>query len=244
LKIGGGDWCDGYNRVGINGKGESVWLCMFYALTAKNFSKIAMAAGDLVYATELESRAAELIKAVDEFCWDSEHYLRGFFDDGSKLGSSESEKCRIDLLPQAFCVLAGMSDSERVNKAVNSALRELYDSENRIVKLFTPPFTHTDSPDSGYVMSYPAGVRENGGQYSHAVNWLILACHKLGREDKASELAHSFAPFSRGASYKTEPYYLAADIYTNPKAYGRGGWSIYTGAASWYYRVLRELYGK
>ncbi|MCL1866179.1 MAG: hypothetical protein FWF82_02090 [Oscillospiraceae bacterium] len=263
LLFGGGDWCDGYNRVGAGGKGESVWLCMFYAMCAKDFSKIALLASDLNYATELESRAAELVKVIDQFCVDeSGYYLRGFYDDGSKLGSSDSDKCKIDLLPQAFAVLAGLPDSARVENAVNSAVRELFDSEYRIIKLFTPPFdrsvsfegksaaggTPSGTPrDAGYVMSYPPGVRENGGQYSHAAVWLAYACYKLGRggnsafANKAEELIHALAPFGRGKEYKTEPYFLAADVYSNPKAYGRGGWSLYTGSAGWYYKVLREM---
>ncbi|MCL1788936.1 MAG: hypothetical protein FWG33_01100, partial [Oscillospiraceae bacterium] len=245
LLIGGGDWCDGYNRVGADGKGESVWLCMFYALTAKKFTKVAMLAGDVDYAVELENRAAKLIKAVDELAWDGEYYLRAFYDNGSAMGGRDSDKCRIDLLPQAFSVLAGMPNHERVSEAVNSALRELYDSGNRIIKLFTPPFDRDNpsDPDPGYVMSYPGGVRENGGQYTHAAVWLVLACHKLGLEDKAVELLNALSPMNRPKEYKTEPYYLAADIYTSPKAYGRGGWSIYTGAAGWYYKVLSEIYG-
>jgi cyclic beta-1,2-glucan synthetase len=159
-----------------------------------------------------------------------------------------------------------MSDSSRVNQAMNSALRELYDAENRIIKLFTPPFSlnsgqteicssssarqgnpacsAAESPDPGYVQSYPPGVRENGGQYSHAAVWLALACHRLGMKEKAEELVAAMSPAGRSKEYKTEPYYLAADIYTNPKAYGRGGWSIYTGSAGWYYRVLNEIYEK
>jgi cyclic beta-1,2-glucan synthetase len=274
LHIGGGDWCDGYNRVGADGKGESVWLTMFYALTAKRFSKMAMLCGDLGYAVELESRSAELLKAVDEHAWDNPcselspndgdgssadespcddggHYLRAFYDDGTKMGSHSckaTDKCNIDLLPQAFSVLAGdtILNSVRVEKALNSALQELYDSENRIIKLFTPPFDRENpsTPDPGYVMSYPVGVRENGGQYTHAAVWLALACHKAGRDDKAVELIHALSPHGRSGAYKTEPYYLSADIYTNPKAYGRGGWSIYTGSAAWYYKVLNEIYGK
>ncbi|MCL2071994.1 MAG: hypothetical protein FWH07_07165, partial [Oscillospiraceae bacterium] len=246
LLMGGGDWCDGYNRVGAGGKGESVWLSMFYALVAKKFTKVAMLAGDMGYSVELENRAAELIKAVDEFAWDGEHYLRAFYDDGTEMGGSKSDKCRIDLLPQVFSVFAGMPDPTRVSDAMNSALRELYDSENRIIKLFSPPFDRDNpsTPDPGYVMSYPAGVRENGGQYTHAAVWLALACHKLGMEDKARELITALSPANRPKEYKTEPYYLSADIYTNPKAYGRGGWSIYTGSAGWYYKALNEMFGK
>lgn len=245
LLIGGGDWCDGYNKVGAEGRGESVWLSMFYALTAKKFTKVAMLAGDVGYASELESRAAKLIKAIDETSWNGEHYLRAFYDNGTAMGGSESAQCRIDLLPQAFCVLAGMPDANRASTAINSALRELYDSENGIIKLFTPPFDRDNpaDPDPGYVMSYPAGVRENGGQYTHAAVWFALACHRLGMEDKAAELLNAISPVNRSKEYKTEPYYLAADIYTNPKTYGRGGWSIYTGAAGWFYKVLNEIYG-
>jgi cyclic beta-1,2-glucan synthetase len=233
------------------------------------------------FAVELEGIAASLIAKVDELCWDGEHYLRAFYDDGTPMGSYSSDKaassgqsqpspaCKIDLLPQAFAVLAEMPDSARVNEAMNSALRELYDADNRIIKLFTPPFNRNESDnvprdgvspsrggdaqkakvspelkDPGYVQSYPPGVRENGGQYSHAAVWLALACHRLGMKDKARELVMAMSPANRPESYKTEPYYLAADIYTNPKAYGRGGWSIYTGSAGWYYRVLNEIYGE
>ncbi|MCL1831345.1 MAG: hypothetical protein FWG45_00365 [Oscillospiraceae bacterium] len=251
LLIGGGDWCDGYNRVGADGKGESVWLCMFYAMTAKKFAKLAQLKGDVSYSVELEGIAAGLIAKVDDLAWDGEHYLRAFYDDETPMGSnsvSGHSACKIDLLPQAFAVLAEMPQAERVNEAMNSALRELYDADNRIIKLFTPPFNReeatTASHDPGYVQSYPPGVRENGGQYSHAAVWLALACHRLGMKDKARELAEAMSPAGRNKEYKTEPYYLVADIYTNPKAYGRGGWSIYTGSAGWYYRTLAEIYGE
>ena len=246
LLIGGGDWCDGYNRVGVGGAGESVWLSMFYAMTAKMFAKTAMIMGDSGYAVELEKRAAELLKSVDTHAWDGEHYLRAFYDDGTKMGGRECERCKIDLLPQAFAVLAGLPDSERVETAIDSALRELYDPDNRIVKLFTPPFDRNSGSkvDPGYVMSYPVGVRENGGQYTHAAVWLALACYRLGRKSKAHELMNAISPANRAKEYKVEPYYLAADVYSNPKAYGRGGWSLYTGSAGWYYKVLHEMYGE
>ncbi|MCL2754628.1 MAG: hypothetical protein FWD35_02775, partial [Oscillospiraceae bacterium] len=247
LLIGGGDWCDGYNKVGVGGKGESVWLCMFYAMTAKKFAKIAKTAGDIGFAVELEGQGAELLKKVDELCWNSDSndcYHRAFYDDGTPMAV-------IDLLPQAFAVLAEMPDDGRVSAALGTALRELYDRDNRIVKLFTPPFNR-DSADkttgnahnAGYVESYPPGVRENGGQYTHSAIWLALACHRAGLTEQAKELLEAISPLGRAAEYKCEPYYLAADVYSNPKAYGRGGWSIYTGSASWYYRVLREVWGK
>ncbi|MCL2633705.1 MAG: hypothetical protein FWD34_04230 [Oscillospiraceae bacterium] len=243
LLMGGGDWCDGYNQVGAEGKGESVWLTMFYALVAKNFSEIAKQSGDLNYAVELEQRANELNNAVDLHAWDGEYYLRAFYDNGSKMGSRNSDLCKIDLLPQAFSALANLPDTSRSVKSINSALNELYDSENHIIKLFTPPFERgATKQEPGYVMSYPPGVRENGGQYTHAAIWLAMACSELGMSDKAEELINSISPANRGREYKTEPYYLAADVYTNPKAYGRGGWSLYTGSAGWYYKLLRDFY--
>jgi len=254
LLIGGGDWCDGYNRVGVDGKGESVWLSMFYAMTARKFAKIAELMDDVAFGVELEGNASDLIEKVDQLAWDGEHYLRAFYDDGTAMGGytegSENQNtpapaCKIDLLPQAFSVLAKMPDSARVNQAINSALRDLYDSEHRIIKLFSPPFQSGESPkDPGYVQSYPAGVRENGGQYTHAAVWLALACHRLGMKEKAKELIASLSPAGRGKEYKCEPYYLAADIYTNPKAYARGGWSLYTGSAGWYYRAMAEIFAE
>jgi cyclic beta-1,2-glucan synthetase len=244
LLMGSGDWCDGYNNVGAEGRGESVWVSMFYAMVCKMFAETALMMGDPEYADLLNSRRDGLLKAVDAFAWDGEYYLRAFYDNGREMGGHRNEHCRIDLLPQAFATLAGLPDEQRRQAALESAEEHLCDMRNKIIKLFTPPFSHGNSWQTpGYVESYPEGVRENGGQYTHAAMWLALAFLKAGDRNKAETLTRMLAPFGRGDEYKTEPYYVSADIYTNPQAYGRGGWSLYTGSAGWYFWVLREVFG-
>ena len=244
LLMGGGDWCDGYNNVGVKGRGESVWLSMFYVMLCKAFAKTAMMMGDTEYVELLKSRAEGLTAAIEAFTWDGEYYTRAFYDSGRKMGSSENDRCKIDLLPQAFAVLADLPDESRKNSALKSAEEQLADYRNKLIKLFTPPFARgTSWQEPGYVESYPEGVRENGGQYTHAAVWLALAFYRAGKKEKARELALMLAPMGRGDEYKTEPYYMAADIYTNSQAYGRGGWSIYTGSAGWYFYLLREIFG-
>ncbi|MCL2639100.1 MAG: hypothetical protein FWD48_12120 [Oscillospiraceae bacterium] len=244
LLMGGGDWCDGYNNVGAKGRGESVWLSMFYAMLCKMFSVTAKMMSDDEYAETLLKRREDLIKAIDAFAWDGEHYLRAFYDNGREMGSSKNDRCKIDLLPQVFAIFAEMPDEQRKISALISAEEQLVDTRNRIVKLFTPPFARgTSWQTPGYVESYPEGVRENGGQYTHAAIWLALAYHKAGKKERAELISRMLAPFGRGDEYKTEPYYMAADIYTNPQAYGRGGWSLYTGSAGWYFWVLKEVFG-
>lgn len=244
LKIGCGDWNDGYNNVGIKGRGESVWLSMFYVLTAKEFAPLARAAGDETFADELEKRGAELTRAIENNAFENGYYLRAFYDDGSKMGAQDSRYCKIDLLPQAFSVLANLPDKEKSESALKNAYTQLVDEQNRIIKLFTPAFADvTEAEDPGYVKSYPAGVRENGGQYTHAAVWLALAFLRSGDKVTAKRLAEFLSPAARSAAFKNEPYYMTADVYTNPDAYGRGGWSLYTGAAAWYYILLGELFG-
>ncbi len=244
LKIGNGDWNDSYNRVGVSGRGESVWLSMFYVLVIKEFVPIAREHGDAAYADELEKRAAELTKSIESEAFENGYYLRAFYDDGAKMGSAESRYCKIDLLPQSFSVLADLPDKEKSAEALKNAYRELVDEQNRIIKLFTPAFGQDGERDPGYVKSYPEGVRENGGQYTHAAIWLALAFLRSGDKVTAKRLADFLNPAKRGEAFKNEPYYMTADIYTNPQALGRGGWSIYTGAAAWYYILLGELYGE
>jgi cyclic beta-1,2-glucan synthetase len=250
LLMGGGDWCDGYNNVGAKGRGESVWLSMFYAMLCKMFAETARMMGDDEYAEKLENRREGLIKAIDAFAWDGEYYLRAFYDNGREMGSSKNDRCRIDLLPQAFAILAEMPDEQRKITALISAEEQLCDMRNKLIKLFTPPFNRgTSWQEPGYVESYPEGVRENGGQYTHAAVWLALAYHRAGKKERAELFSRMLAPFDRGENrsgeneYKVEPYYMAADIYTNPQAYGRGGWSLYTGSAGWYFWLLREVFG-
>jgi cyclic beta-1,2-glucan synthetase len=244
LLMGGGDWCDGYNNVGAEGRGESVWVSMFYAMVCNMFASTALMMGDSIYAALLHSRREGLIKAIDAFAWDGEHYLRAFYDNGREMGSFKNDFCKIDLMPQAFATLADLPDEERKKSALFSAEEHLCDKRNKMIKLFTPPFAKGKSwQKPGYVESYPEGVRENGGQYTHAAMWLVLAFHKAGKKEKAETLARMLAPFDRGEEYKTEPFYMSADIYANPQAYGRGGWSLYTGSAGWYFWVLREVFG-
>lgn len=242
IPIAGGDWNDGYNRVGAGGGGESVWLAMFYVLTVKEFAPLAREMHEEAYVEELEKRAAELTTAITGNAYENGYFLRAFYDDGTKMGSQDSDSCKIDLLPQAFSVLADIPDSEKQNSALEAAHRELVDEENGIIKLFTPPFNAESAKDPGYVKSYPEGIRENGGQYTHGAIWLALAYLRNGDRQTAKKLAEYLSPANRPESYKNEPYYMSADIYTNPDAFGRGGWSLYTGSAAWYYMLLRELY--
>ncbi len=244
IQIGSGDWNDGYNRVGADGRGESVWLSMFYVLTVKEFVPIVREMREDEYATELEKRAADLTDAIMEKCFENGYFLRAFYDDGRKMGSADSDCCKIDLLPQAFSVLAALPDEEKRTSALNAAYNSLVDEENGIIKLFSPAFSEQTKDDPGYVKSYPAGVRENGGQYTHGAIWLALAFLRNGDKETAKKLTAFLSPAGRGREYKNEPYFMTADIYTNPDAYGRGGWSMYTGSAGWYFLLLRELYGE
>ena len=245
IKIGCGDWNDGYNNVGVQGKGESVWLSMFYVMCGRKFAAAARENGDAVYAEKLEKRVAELCVAIEENGWDGDWYLRAFYDNGEKMGSRDSDACRIDLLPQAFAALCGLPDTARAVAASNAAWNELVDRKNGIIKLFSPPFAEEKSHQRpGYVMAYPEGVRENGGQYTHAAVWYCLSCFKLGQSKRAFQLLNMLDPASKTSRFGREPYFMTADIYTNPSCYGRGGWSMYTGAAAWYWRCIFEgLFG-
>lgn len=247
--IGCGDWNDGFSKVGIQGTGESVWLAMFLILVLERFAPVADFMEDKAFADQCRADASNLRQAVEGGCWDGKWYLRAFFDDGSPMGSHGSSECRIDLLPQAFSVLCGMADESRIKSALDAAMRYLVDYEHGIIKLFTPPFDKEGS-DPGYIRAYPTGIRENGGQYTHGALWLAAALLRAGRTEEGWALLDMMNPTARctdlkmGLAMKTEPYYMAADIYTHSGCYGHGGWSIYTGAAGWYCRViLGELLG-
>ena len=243
IKMGSGDWNDGYNRVGEDGMGESVWLSMFYVAVVKMFAPISRKMGDDGYAAILEKRAAALSAAAEDTAFENGYYLRAFYDDGRKMGAYGSECCAIDLLPQAFAELAGLPDKAKRASALSEALRRLYDEKHGIIKLFDPPFFPGSKDDPGYVRGYPEGIRENGGQYTHAAVWLALAFLRSGDRQTAEKLIQALNPAERGSEYKNEPYFMSADIYTNPECYGRAGWSMYTGSAAWYYRLLGEAYG-
>lgn len=244
LLIGGGDWNDGYNNVGIEGKGESVWLTMFYIMCARSFVKAAKLNDDGAYGEKLEKRAAELAVCVEENAWENDRYLRAFYDDGTKMGSESSDSCRIDILPQAFAVLCGLPDKKRNEIALDTVWERLVDKENGMIKLFDPPFNENSEKRAGYVASYPEGTRENGGQYTHAAVWYALACFKAGQAERGERLLKMLIPAGKGKEYGREPYFVCADIYTNPLCYGRGGWSMYTGAAGWLWKCVFEgLFG-
>lgn len=241
LKIGGGDWNDGYNNVGAKGKGESVWLSMFYIMCGKKFAAAAREMRDDEYADKLEKRVSQLTVSVEESCWDGDRYIRAFYDNGEKMGAAECDACRIDLLPQAFSVLCGLPDASRCETALNTAYNKLLDEENGIIKLFSPPFSPEKSKQKpGYVMYYPEGLRENGGQYTHAAVWYCLACFKMGQRERGVRLLKMLDPTKKPPAFGREPYFITADIYTNPHCYGRGGWSMYTGAAAWYWKCIFE----
>ena len=241
----GGDWNDGMNRVGEKGHGTSVWLGWFLARTLRDFAAIAAERGDETRASAWRAHAGRLKEALETAGWDGEWYRRGTYDDGTPLGSAQSDECRIDSIAQSWAVLSGVGDPARADAAVTKAVEMLVDEEAGIVRLFTPPFEH-GIKEPGYIKSYPPGVRENGGQYTHAATWLIAALAELGRADDAWRLFSLVNPASHALSeeealrYRVEPYVVAADVYGAEEKAGRGGWTWYTGSAGWLYRVAVE----
>lgn len=239
LKMGGGDWNDGMNLVGGEDGGESVWLSWFYSHTAHRFAALLRRLGQMDEAAAVESSAHELGNAADS-AWDGAWYLRGFFGDGSPLGSDTANFCRIDSIAQSFSSLCPEAEKTRVNKALTNAVERLFDRENALIKLFDPPFENS-APYPGYIESYGPGFRENGGQYTHGAAWLLMALLREGRSDEALELLQALIPEGKpGDVYKAEPYVLAADVSSNPESAGAAGWSWYTGAAGWLWRVVTE----
>ena len=238
--IKGGDWNDSFNAVGTENKGESVWLAMFLSYVAKKFTLTALFAKDRKTADTLTKLSDKLILSIDTHAWADDRYLRCFYDDGTPMGKAGDRQCEIDLLPQAWSAITGMPDKNRCRIALETADKLLYDKENSLVKLFTPPFT-TEGKTAGYVNRYPAGIRENGGQYTHGAVWLADAYFSMGNGDKGYEILKTLNPANKNSQiYKTEPYYLAGDVYSGKGLEGRGGWSIYTGSAGWFYRTVYE----
>ncbi|MDD5323367.1 MAG: phosphorylase, partial [Methylococcales bacterium] len=242
--MGSGDWNDGMNRVGNQGKGESVWLTWFLIATLSEFATVAQARGDHERASRWREHVTQLKAAVEAEGWDGAWYRRAYFDDGTPLGSAANVECRIDSIAQSWGVISGAAGAERAQRAMNS-VQEYLVRYGDLVLLFTPPFDKTDQ-DPGYIKSYPPGVRENGGQYTHAAIWSVIAFAMLGEGDEAAELLRILNPINRTATrtgvyaYKVEPYVLAADIYAEPPHVRRGGWTWYTGAAGWFYRAGME----
>lgn len=243
--IGSGDWNDGMNRVGKDGKGESVWLGFFLYDTLLRFADVAVQRDDGAFAATCRAHAHALRTALEQHAWDGRWYRRAWFDDGTPLGSSDSDECRIDSLSQSWAVLSDAMDPARSAQAMEAMRQQLVDAETGIVKLLVPPFDHTEH-DPGYIRGYVPGVRENGGQYTHAAVWATMAFAHLGDSARAWQLAGMINPIhhARDAAgvqrYKAEPYVLAADVYAVAPHAGRGGWSWYTGAAGWMYRLLTE----
>ncbi len=238
-KIGNGDWNDGMDRIGVRGKGESVWLTWFVSHTAHRFAALLKALGRAEEAEKYESAAKELGRHANS-AWDGNWYLRGYFDKGTPLGSKNEPFCQIDSIAQSFSSLSDEADKKRVNEALSSAVSRLYDRDNRIVRLFDPPFEDAD-PSPGYIESYGPGFRENGGQYTHGAVWLAMALLRENRADEAYELIEALLPDKRDLlNYEAEPYVLAADICANPDCVGKAGWSWYTGSAGWFYRTVTE----
>ncbi|RXF69276.1 GH36-type glycosyl hydrolase domain-containing protein, partial [Hansschlegelia zhihuaiae] len=239
--MGTGDWNDGMNRIGEGGRGESVWLGWLFIRTVALFAPLADAR-DPLRAERWRAHAERVRAAIEREAWDGAWYRRATFDDGTWLGSASSDECRIDSIAQSWAALSGVADPARAEQAMESVDRHLIRRDDRIAVLFDPPFASTPR-DPGYIKGYPAGLRENGGQYSHAAMWTILAFAELGEGAKAHELFAMLNPIGHASDpaavdrYKVEPYVVAADVYSVTPHAGRGGWTWYTGSAAWMYRA-------
>ena len=243
--MGCGDWNDGMNLVGMRGLGESVWLAFFLYDVLTRFAHLARSRGDAAAADKYAIEAGRLRGNLEEHAWDGEWYRRAYFDDGTPLGSASNPECQIDALPQSWSVLSGAGTSARSLTAMNSVDRLLVRRDARLIQLFEPPFDKS-SLDPGYIKGYIPGVRENGGQYTHAAVWTVMAFAAMGDSRRAWELFSLINPVTHGdtaakaATYRGEPYVVAADIYAVAPHIGRGGWTWYTGSAGWMYRLITE----
>ena len=238
--IQGGDWNDGMNTVGAGGQGESVWLGMFLVMALEGMAGLCKIKNETAPAARFANEANLLRERIDEHAWAGDHYLRAFWDDSTPMGI-------IDLLPQAFSALCAMPDKNRVNQALDTAIRRLVDEEHNTIRLLDPPFT-AKGRRAGYINDYPPGIRENGGQYTHAAAWLCLALGRAGRTEEAKHLLRLINPAqfcqdpARMERYRAEPYALAGDVSAAPGIEGRAGWSHYTGSAAWFLRCAGELF--
>ncbi|HEX6168476.1 MAG TPA: glucoamylase family protein [Chitinophagaceae bacterium] len=241
--IGAGDWNDGMDRVGHKGRGESVWLAFFLYDVLTKFSGIATNNGDILFAESCKKEAATLQTNIERSGWDGEWYRRAYFDDGSPLGSKENTECRIDAIAQSWSVLSGAASDERKKLAMNALDKYLVKRDLKIIQLLDPPF-NANGPNPGYIRGYVPGVRENGGQYSHAAIWTLMAFAALRDREKVWELFSMIQPLGHASDpqskkvYKVEPYVIAADVYANESHRGRGGWTWYTGSAGWMYQFI------
>jgi cyclic beta-1,2-glucan synthetase len=246
--MGSCDWNDGMSRVGIGGRGESVWLGWFLTLVLRSFAPLCDEKGDAARAQRYRGEAGRLSDML-ELAWDGEWYRRAYFDDGTPLGSKQNEECRIDSVAQSWAVLSGTAPPRKAEQAMDAVRTRLVSRGAGLVLLLDPPFT-VSRPDPGYIGGYPPGVRENGGQYTHAALWAVMALARLGSGDEATELFHMVNPVNHSRSrgdaerYKVEPYVIAGDVLAHPDHVGRGGWTWYTGSAGWMYRIgIEEILG-
>lgn len=243
--MGSGDWNDGMNLVGVGGKGESAWLGFFLHTVLSQFGAMARQRGDTKFASHCASEATRLRNAIEQHCWDGDWYRRGWFDDGSPLGTSSNAECQIDSIAQSWAVLSGAAEATRARRAMHAVDTRLVRRDAAVIELLAPPFNHSD-PSPGYIQGYVGGVRENGGQYTHGAVWAAMAFAALGDAARAWELFNMLNPIQHANSpeaiavYKTEPYVMASDVYACAPHIGRGGWTWYTGSAGWMYRFILE----
>jgi len=243
--MGSGDWNDGMNRVGIEGRGESVWLGWFLCATLTRFAELCAGRNDRAQAATYRQRATELSQAIEASAWDGVWYRRAYYDDGTSLGSAKNNDCQIDSIAQSWAVLSGAGNLDRATQAMGAVADRLVNPADQLVLLLAPPFDQT-ARDPGYIKGYPPGIRENGAQYTHAATWVVWALAELGQGDRAEALFrllnpiyHSDTP-DKTAKYMVEPYVIAADVYSVASHAGRGGWTWYTGSSGWMYRVGLE----
>jgi cyclic beta-1,2-glucan synthetase len=240
--MGAGDWNDGMNRVGIHGQGESIWLGWFLHRTLTLFATLCETINEAPQAERYRAQAETIRQALEEAGWDGAWYRRAYYDDGTPLGSAQNQECQIDAIAQSWAVLSGAADEGRARQAMGAVLERLVRRDDRLLLLFTPPFDKTPR-DPGYIKGYLPGIRENGGQYTHAALWTIWAFAALGDGDTAEELFRLINPIYRSdtpdkaALYKVEPYVISADVYGVAPHEGRGGWTWYTGSSGWMYRL-------
>ncbi|MBP5190192.1 MAG: hypothetical protein J6031_04685 [Bacteroidales bacterium] len=242
--MGCGDWNDGMSAVGVGGKGESVWVAFFIVDLTPKLEQLTqmMPDADLAYCEELQAFRNRIVDAIQHSAWDGAWFLRAYYDNGDPMGSRNNTECQIDLISQAWSILTDVATSEQTNSIMRETDARLVNREHEIIQLLTPAFRNSQ-PSPGYIMNYPVGVRENGGQYTHGAMWYIMAQLKEGRYDMAYFLYSLINPIHRTQTladvlkYKVEPYCIAADIYSNPQHPGRGGWTWYTGSASWAYKT-------
>jgi cyclic beta-1,2-glucan synthetase len=243
--MGSGDWNDGMNLVGIKGRGESIWLGFFLHEVLTQFAALAGERGDVPFAERCQVEAARLRRNLEQHGWDGDWYRRAYFDDGTPLGSTSSPECRIDSIAQSWSVLSGVAAPERARQAMAALDTHLVRRDAGLIQLLEPPFDRS-ALEPGYIKGYVPGVRENGGQYTHAAIWAVMAFARLGERTRAWELFDLINPINHGrtaadiATYKVEPYVIAADVYGVSPHIGRGGWTWYTGSAGWMYRLILE----